>query len=29
LAETLYNGTDGLAPEPLEDRRIFELLGFD
>jgi light-independent protochlorophyllide reductase subunit L len=29
LAETLWNGTEGLAPEPLEDRRIFELLGFD
>jgi light-independent protochlorophyllide reductase subunit L len=29
LAETLFNGTEGLAPEPLEDRRIFELLGFD
>jgi len=29
LAETLYNGTEGLAPDPLEDRRIFELLGFD
>jgi light-independent protochlorophyllide reductase subunit L len=29
LAETLWNGTEPLAPEPLEDRRIFELLGFD
>jgi light-independent protochlorophyllide reductase subunit L len=29
LAETLWNGTDPLAPDPLEDRRIFELLGFD
>ncbi len=29
LAETLFNGTDALAPDPLEDRRIFELLGFD
>jgi light-independent protochlorophyllide reductase subunit L len=29
LAETLWNGTEGLAPDPLEDRRIFELLGFD
>ncbi|MBK5928700.1 ferredoxin:protochlorophyllide reductase (ATP-dependent) iron-sulfur ATP-binding protein [Rhodobaculum claviforme] len=29
LAETLWAGTDPLAPAPLEDRRIFELLGFD
>ena len=29
LAETLYAGTDPLAPAPLEDREIFELLGFD
>jgi light-independent protochlorophyllide reductase subunit L len=29
LAETLYAGTDPLAPAPLEDRDIFELLGFD
>jgi light-independent protochlorophyllide reductase subunit L len=29
LAETLWSGTEGLAPDPLEDRRIFELLGFD
>ena len=29
LAETLWNGTEPLAPAPLEDRRIFELLGFD
>jgi light-independent protochlorophyllide reductase subunit L len=29
LAETLWNGTEGLAPEPLPDREIFELLGFD
>ena len=29
LAETLYAGTDPLAPEPMEDRDIFELLGFD
>ncbi|MEM9010586.1 MAG: ferredoxin:protochlorophyllide reductase (ATP-dependent) iron-sulfur ATP-binding protein [Pseudomonadota bacterium] len=29
LAETLYAGTDPLAPDPLEDRAIFELLGFD
>lgn len=29
MAETLWNGTEPLAPAPLEDRRIFELLGFD
>lgn len=29
LAETLLAGTEPLAPEPLEDRAIFELLGFD
>ncbi|MEM7670253.1 MAG: ferredoxin:protochlorophyllide reductase (ATP-dependent) iron-sulfur ATP-binding protein [Pseudomonadota bacterium] len=29
LAETLWNGTEPLAPEPLKDRDIFELLGFD
>ena len=29
LAEVLYAGTDPLAPAPLEDRDIFELLGFD
>jgi light-independent protochlorophyllide reductase subunit L len=29
LAEQLYAGTDPLAPAPLEDRDIFELLGFD
>jgi light-independent protochlorophyllide reductase subunit L len=29
LAETLLAGTDPLAPAPLEDRAIFELLGFD
>ncbi len=29
LAEHLYAGTDPLAPAPLEDRHIFELLGFD
>ncbi|MDA8585537.1 ferredoxin:protochlorophyllide reductase (ATP-dependent) iron-sulfur ATP-binding protein [Rhodobacteraceae bacterium] len=29
LAETLYNGTLPLAPDPLPDREIFELLGFD
>ncbi len=29
LAETLFNGTEALAPDPMEDRDIFELLGFD
>jgi light-independent protochlorophyllide reductase subunit L len=29
LAETLWAGTEPLAPEPLKDRDIFELLGFD
>ncbi len=29
LAETLWAGTDPLAPDPLPDRDIFELLGFD
>ncbi|MEM6438175.1 MAG: ferredoxin:protochlorophyllide reductase (ATP-dependent) iron-sulfur ATP-binding protein [Pseudomonadota bacterium] len=29
LAETLWAGTDPLAPAPMEDRDIFELLGFD
>jgi len=29
LAQTLWNGTEPLAPAPLEDREIFELLGFD
>lgn len=29
LAEALWAGTDPLAPEPLPDREIFELLGFD
>ena len=29
LAEVLYNGTKGLAPRTMEDRDIFELLGFD
>jgi light-independent protochlorophyllide reductase subunit L len=29
LAELLWNGTDPLAPAPMEDRDIFELLGFD
>jgi len=29
LAESLWNGTEPLAPQPMEDRDIFELLGFD
>ncbi|MEE2773362.1 MAG: ferredoxin:protochlorophyllide reductase (ATP-dependent) iron-sulfur ATP-binding protein [Pseudomonadota bacterium] len=29
LAELLWNGTEGLAPATMEDRDIFELLGFD
>jgi light-independent protochlorophyllide reductase subunit L len=29
LAQLLYDGTEGLAPDPMEDRDIFELLGFD
>ena len=29
LAQLLWDGTDPLAPDPLEDRNIFELLGFD
>ena len=29
MAETLWAGTDPLAPAPLEDRHIFELLGLD
>ena len=29
LAKLLWDGTDPLAPQPLEDRHIFELLGFD
>jgi len=29
LAQTLWNGTEPLAPAPLPDRDIFELLGFD
>jgi light-independent protochlorophyllide reductase subunit L len=29
LAETLWAGTEPLAPAPLPDRDIFELLGFD
>ena len=29
LAQLLWNGTEPMAPAPLEDRDIFELLGFD
>ncbi|MEO0390196.1 MAG: ferredoxin:protochlorophyllide reductase (ATP-dependent) iron-sulfur ATP-binding protein [Pseudomonadota bacterium] len=29
LAQLLYDGTEGMAPAPMEDRDIFELLGFD
>ena len=29
LAETLWNGTEPFTPIPMEDRDIFELLGFD
>ena len=29
LASLLWNGTEGLVPETMEDRDIFELLGFD
>lgn len=29
LAETLWNGTEPMAPQSLPDREIFELLGFD
>ncbi len=29
LAQSLWDGTDPLAPAPLPDREIFELLGFD
>jgi light-independent protochlorophyllide reductase subunit L len=29
LARRLWDGTDPLAPEPLKDREIFDLLGFD
>ena len=29
LANLLWNGTEGLVPETMEDREIFELLGFD
>jgi len=29
LAQLLWDGTEPMAPAPLEDRNIFELLGFD
>jgi light-independent protochlorophyllide reductase subunit L len=29
LAHALYNSTEDMAPAPLPDREIFELLGFD
>ncbi|MEC8573990.1 MAG: ferredoxin:protochlorophyllide reductase (ATP-dependent) iron-sulfur ATP-binding protein, partial [Pseudomonadota bacterium] len=29
LAQALWDGTEGLTPEPMPDRDIFELLGFD
>jgi light-independent protochlorophyllide reductase subunit L len=29
LAAVLMNGTEAMAPSPLPDRDIFELLGFD
>ena len=29
LAKTLWDGTDPVMPQPMEDRDIFELLGFD
>jgi light-independent protochlorophyllide reductase subunit L len=29
LAEALWAGTDPLTPEPMKDRDIFDLLGFD
>ena len=29
LAHTLFHSTDDMAPAPLPDREIFELLGFD
>jgi light-independent protochlorophyllide reductase subunit L len=29
LAATLWAGTEPLAPAPLKDREIFDLLGFD
>lgn len=29
LAQSLWDGTDPMAPEPMRDREIFEFLGFD
>ena len=29
LAQLLFDGTEGMNPDPMEDRDIFELLGFD
>ena len=29
LAQCLWNGTDPLIAEPMKDRDIFDLLGFD
>ena len=29
LAQVLFDGTEGMNPAPMEDREIFELLGFD
>lgn len=29
LAQSLWDGTDPLVPEPMKDREIFDLLGFD
>jgi light-independent protochlorophyllide reductase subunit L len=29
LAAALWAGTEPLAPEPMKDRDIFDLLGFD
>jgi light-independent protochlorophyllide reductase subunit L len=29
LAQTLWTGTEPFTPQPLPDREIFELLGFD
>jgi light-independent protochlorophyllide reductase subunit L len=29
LAATLWAGTEGLVVEPMRDREIFDLLGFD
>ena len=29
LADLMWKGTEALTPQPLEDRDIFELLGFE